>query len=206
MIYTSPLWKSTRVPCLGWSLHESLGVSHLVDDPAPLDATNGDDKKSEAAEEIIRPSTFVHPANDRWWSLWNKTRRTSVNFTSIRYPSWRSAASPWSVCTWPGCSRQKGFSRGCRPGPAMLIWGEDLLRVVVVFRFLLLLLYLWLSYLCNSFIYQGTCRVARAVVENALDAIRRHWPARRDILSEIIQINKEFHCWSFVIIHGVKTK
>ena len=93
----------------------------------------------------------------------------------------------------------------------MLILGEDLLRVVVVvvvvvFMFLLLLLYLWLSYLCNSFIYQGTCRVARAVVENALDAIRRHWPARRDILSEIIQINKEFHCWSFVIIRGIKTK
>ena len=85
----------------------------------------------------------------------------------------------------------------------------------ICWELLLLLLYLgfcfccciyWLSYLCNSFIYQGTCRVARAVVENALDAIRRHWPARRDILSEIIQINKEFHCWSFVIIHGIKTK
>jgi len=43
------------------NLHEAIGISHLKDDPAPLNATNGEDEKSEVVEEGVRLSTLVHP-------------------------------------------------------------------------------------------------------------------------------------------------
>jgi len=43
------------------NLHEPIGIGHLKDDPAPLDATNGEDEEGEVVEEGVRLSTLVHP-------------------------------------------------------------------------------------------------------------------------------------------------
>merc|ERR550517_2079324 len=43
------------------NLHEPIGISHLKDDPAPLDATNGEDEEGEVVKEGVRLSTLVHP-------------------------------------------------------------------------------------------------------------------------------------------------
>merc|ERR1719391_111285 len=43
------------------SLHDSIGISHLKDNSAPLDATNSNNKEGEGVEECVSLSALVHP-------------------------------------------------------------------------------------------------------------------------------------------------
>jgi len=43
------------------NLLEPVGIGHVEDDPAPLNATKSNNEESEVAEESIRVATLVHP-------------------------------------------------------------------------------------------------------------------------------------------------
>merc|ERR1719391_1956357 len=43
------------------SLHDSIGIGHLKDNPAPLNATNSNNEKGEGVEESVSLSPLVHP-------------------------------------------------------------------------------------------------------------------------------------------------
>ena len=56
------------------NLFEPVGIGHVEDDPAPLNATKSNNEESEVAEESIRVATLVHPGLCKHVDSWKRNK------------------------------------------------------------------------------------------------------------------------------------